>query len=78
MVRQDPFRPAKRVAGQKQDVWSVLKSLNIPFLVQSLMLSQDYCQRSGYSISRTANYKYGPRLFVSTQYHIKAIGRAAY
>lgn len=21
MVREDPFRPAKRVAGQKQDVW---------------------------------------------------------
>ena len=21
MVRSDPFRPAKRVAGQKQDVW---------------------------------------------------------
>ena len=37
------------------------------------MLSQDYCQRSGYSISGTANYKHGPRLFVSTQYHIKAM-----
>ncbi len=21
MVRSDPFKPAKRVAGQKQDVW---------------------------------------------------------
>ena len=26
-VRSDPFRPARRVAGQKQDVWYVMLNL---------------------------------------------------
>ena len=42
MVRSDPFKPAKRVAGQKQDVWYDPKGLSNYNVFNSH--NQDHCQ----------------------------------
>ncbi|KAL2046906.1 hypothetical protein N7G274_000924 [Stereocaulon virgatum] len=37
MVRNDPFRPAKRVAGQKQDVWTIVNEAATASPVQPIV-----------------------------------------
>jgi hypothetical protein len=65
-ARPDPFRPAKRVAGQRQDVWCVYLLQHFgPEWNYILMVQQVNCQRSRCRFAGPADCEHGSRLLVS-------------
>ena len=61
---EEKFKPARRVAGQRQDVWSIINEAAAASPKQPIGKSLGH----EITISLTLGSKYGPRLFVSIIY----------
>jgi hypothetical protein len=60
-ARSDPFKPARRVAGQRQDVWQVVDFFSLVVVLTRIL--KDYRERSSGRIAGPAHCEHGPGLF---------------